>query len=90
MTFEWDDRKSIANLKKHGVSFSEARTIFGDPLSITVADSDHSDTEQRFVDIGMSEKGRVLVISYTERRASIRIISARCALPVERNSYEEH
>ena len=90
MKFEWDEKKSKANLKKHGVSFSDARTIFGDPLSITVADTDHSDTEQRFVDIGISDKGRLLVVSYTERRTSIRIISARCALPVERNSYEEH
>ena len=90
MTFEWDERKSKTNQKKHGVSFVEACTVFGDPLSITVADPEHSEVEQRFVDIGVSEKGKLLVVSYTERHSSIRIISARGALSVERVMYEEN
>lgn len=89
MIFEWDDIKSRANLKKHGISFEEARSVFSDPLSITVADPDHSDTEFRFIDIGMSEQSRLLVVSYTERRRNIRIISARRALPAERKWYEK-
>jgi len=89
MIFEWDDSKSIVNLKNHKVSFEEARTVFSDPLSITVADPEHSETEYRFIDIGMSEQRRLLVISYTERGTNIRIISARRALPVERKCYEK-
>lgn len=89
MIFEWDDNKSRTNLKNHKVSFEEARSVFSDPLSITVADSEHSETEYRFVDIGMSEKNRLLVVSYTERGRNIRIISARHALPAERRYYEK-
>lgn len=89
MIFEWDENKSSANLKKHGVSFEEERTILGDPLSITVGDPEHSDDEYRFIDIGISDKGRLLVVSYTERRRRIRIISARLALPAERKVYEK-
>lgn len=89
MIFEWDDKKSKANLKKHGVSFDEARTVFADPLSLTVADSEHSESEYRFIDIGMSENGMLLVVSYTERGRTIRIISARRALPIERTYYEK-
>jgi hypothetical protein len=89
MIFEWDENKSSANLKKHGVSFEEARTILGDPLSLTVDDPEHSDDEYRFIDIGISDKGRLLVVSYTERRRRIRIISARLALPAERKVYEK-
>jgi uncharacterized DUF497 family protein len=89
MIFEWDDIKSRANLKKHSISFEEARSVFSDPLSITVADPDHSDVEFRFIDIGMSDQSRLLVVSYTERGRNIRIISVRRALPVERRWYEK-
>ena len=87
--FEWDEKKARINLKKHGVSFDEAVTVFLDPLSITVADPSHSETEYRFLDIGLSDQGRLLVISYTERVSHIRIISSRPALPAERKAYEK-
>ena len=90
MIFEWDDKKSKANLKNHKISFEEARSVFSDPLSITVADPEHSETEYRFIDIGMSEQKRLLIVSYTERGRTIRIISARRALPVERRWYEKN
>jgi uncharacterized DUF497 family protein len=89
MIFEWDEKKARVNLKKHGVSFDEAVSIFRDPLSITVADPTHSETEYRFLDIGISDQGRLLVVSYTERASRIRIISPRQALPMERKAYEE-
>ena len=88
--FEWDPRKAEQNLKDHdGVSFDEATTVFPDTFSITIADPDHSDSEDRFVDIGLSHRGRLLVVSYTERGDRIRIISARRATRAERKSYEE-
>jgi len=90
MIFEWDDNKSKANIKSHKISFEEARSVFSDSLSITVADPEHSETEYRFIDIGMSEQRRLLVVSYTERGRAIRIISARLALPVERRYYEKN
>jgi len=89
MIFEWDEKKALTNLKKHGVSFNEAITVFHDPLSLTVADQSHSETEHRFLDIGISEQGRLLVVSYTERASRIRIISSRQALPAERKIYEK-
>lgn len=89
MIFEWDDQKAKSNLKKHGVSFQEAKTVFGDKLSITVADPEHSESEYRFIDIGLTESGRLLVVSYTERGTKIRIISSRLALPAERMLYEK-
>lgn len=89
MIFEWDEHKSSANLKKHGVGFEEAMTVFGDPLSLTIADTDHSVGEYRFVDIGLSDSKRLLVAAYTERGNRIRIISARLALPAERTIYEK-
>lgn len=89
MTFEWDEKKAVSNLKKHGVSFVEAATVFLDPLSITVVDSEHSEEEYRFLDVGLSDKGRLLVVSYAERVSHIRIISSRTALPVERKAYEK-
>lgn len=89
MIFEWDDQKASSNLKKHGVSFQEAKTVFGDTLSITVADPEHSESEYRFIDIGLTESGRLLVVSYTERGTKIRIISSRLALPAERMLYEK-
>jgi uncharacterized DUF497 family protein len=87
--FEWDRRKAKANLRKHGVSFEEAQTVFTDPLSMTLPDPDHSEDEERFIDIGMSDNRRVLVVVYTERGRRIRLISARKATPVERKQYEE-
>jgi uncharacterized DUF497 family protein len=87
--FEWDDQKATSNLKKHGVSFQEAKTVFGDTLSITVADPEHSESEYRFIDISLTESGRLLVVSYTERGTKIRIISSRLALPAERMLYEK-
>jgi uncharacterized DUF497 family protein len=76
LEFEWNSDKARRNLKDHGVSFDEATTVFRDTLSITVADPDHSDSENRFVDIGMSHRGELLVVTYTERKDKIRIISA--------------
>ena len=89
LRFEWDKRKAAWNLRVHGVSFREATTVFADPLSITVSDPDHSTTEMRFVDIGLSHLGRLLVVSYTERGDRIRLITARCAARNERRQYEE-
>jgi len=87
--FEWDPEKAEANLSKHGVSFAEAVTAFGDPLSMNMRDPDHSEGEQRFIVLGMSDRYRLLVVSYTERPPRTRIISARLATRHERNQYEE-
>ncbi len=87
--FEWDARKAATNIRKHGVSFDEAVSVFADPLSLTVADPKHSEEEFRFIDIGLSHRRQLLVVSYTEREDRIRIISVRLALPRERNWYEE-
>jgi uncharacterized protein len=89
LEFEWDPVKAKLNLKEHGVSFDEATTIFRDTLSITIADPDHSDYEDRFIDIGMSHRRQLLVVAYTERKDKIRIISARRATRAERKNYEE-
>ena len=89
LEFEWDTAKAELNLKDHGVSFDEATTVFRDTLSITIADPDHSNSEDRFIDIGMSHRGQLLVVSYTERGDRIRIISARPPTRAERKSYEE-
>lgn len=80
LRFEWDKRKADSNLRAHGVSFHEATTVFADPLSITISDPDHSMAEMRFVDIGLSYRGRLLVVSYAERADRIRVISARLAM----------
>ena len=89
LNFEWDPRKAAANLRKHQVSFPEATTAFGDPLSITIPDPDHSAEEERLLLLGRTEGGRLLVVAHTEREANIRIISARPAAPSERRAYEE-
>ncbi len=89
LSFEWDEEKAKANLKKHRVGFDEATTVFTDPFSMTIHDPDHSADEQRYIDIGSSDKGRVLVMVYTERGSTIRIISCRKATPSERKRYEE-
>ena len=89
LEFEWDPDKAKGNLKEHGVSFDDATSVFRDRLSITISDPDHSDSEDRFLDIGMSHRMELLVVSYTERRDRIRIISARRATRSERKTYEE-
>lgn len=86
--FEWDPVKAEANLRKHGVSFEEARTIFFDPLARTMPDPQHSLGERRFVSIGMAKSGRLLVVPNAERNGRIRIISARGAVRHERRIYE--
>lgn len=88
MGFEWDDDKDEINLRKHGVTFAEAATVFDDPLAITYFDPDHFQEESRFLTIGMSVDGRVLILSHTDRGENIRIISARAATRFERKGYE--
>lgn len=87
--FEWDEAKAAHNLDKHGVSFHEAETVFGDTLGSTYPDSFHSGVEQRWITIGMSEDHRILVVAHTEVGESVRIISAREATRKERKFYEE-
>ena len=77
MEFEWDANKAASNLSKHGVSFSEAMTVFGDPLEVAILDPGHSEAESRFVSIGLSEAGRLLVAAYTERGQRIRSAGGR-------------
>jgi len=89
MKFEWHGTKAAANLRKHGVSFDEAATVFADRLSHVFPDVDHSDHESRFLIIGMSQAGRILVVSHTDRVEKTRIISAREATRKERTFYEE-
>lgn len=89
LTYEWDRRKARSNLRKHGVSFEEAITVLGDPLSLTIADPLHSEGEERLVTIGLSILQRMLVVVHTERGDNIRVISARVATSQERNAYEE-
>ena len=89
MEFEWDPRKAAANLAKHGVSFEEAATVFGDPLGRIVADPRHSAIEQRFALLGVSKKRRLLAVMYAERQEAVRIISTRPATRHERRDYEE-
>jgi uncharacterized DUF497 family protein len=89
MELEWDEGKNAANIRKHGVSFEEAATIFGDTLSDTFDDPDHSAQESRFVTVGTSENGRLLIVAHTDRQERIRIISARELTRQERRNYEE-
>jgi len=88
MHFEWDREKASANLKKHRVAFDEAATVFYDPLAATFDDPDHSASERRFITVGYSSRGRLLVVSHTERGNSLRIISARLASAQERKRHE--
>jgi uncharacterized DUF497 family protein len=90
LLFEWDNKKARRNLKIHGVSFDEASTAFSDPLSITINDPLHSENEERFVLIGHSKKGSLLVVVHTDRGERIRIISARVVTNRERDRYEEN
>ena len=90
LLFEWDPKKAQQNIKKHDISFDEASTAFRDPLSVTIDDPLHSDSEERFVLIGQSVRGRLLVVVHTEKSDRIRIISARLATRKERLGYEEN
>lgn len=86
--FEWDDQKAASNLRKHGVSFDEAVSVFGDGRALTFSDSDHSDFEDRSRTYGISSKTRLLVVIHTERRNGLRIISARKATRYEKSIFE--
>ena len=88
MKFEWDEQKASKNLSNHKVLFEEAITIFNDQLYIDFFDPDHSDNESRYIRIGLSNKSRLLIVSYTERNHVIRIISAREATNREQEDYE--
>ena len=88
LVIEWDSEKARTNLRKHGVDFEEALTVFADPLSMTIWDPDHSIEEMRFLDVGLSRSGRLLTISYTDRGHKIRLIMARLASRRERSNYE--
>ncbi len=88
LLFEWDDNKAKSTLKKHKVSFEEGKTIFNDPFLLTFPDYEHSIKENRFINIGFSAKGRVLVLIHTERGENIRI-SCRKATSLERREYEK-
>ena len=87
--FEWNPDKADRNLCKHGISFEEAGTVFDDPLFITVLDEEHSVDEERYITLGLSVTGRLLLIAHTDRQGTIRIISARKATKRERRFYEE-
>ena len=89
MNFEWDPKKAAENLRKHKVSFHEATTVFEDVLAVTLDDLRHSEFERRFVTIGMSGAGRLLVVANAERGENLRIISARRATKREQRDYEE-
>ena len=89
LEFEWDAEKARANEQKHGVTFLEASEVFGDEHASSVRDPDHSLTEERYLIFGMSQGGRYLVVSYTERVDRIRLISARLMTPRERRAYEQ-
>jgi len=90
LTFEWDSRKAAANEKKHGVSFKEATTVFGDPLGWFQADEEHSKQEERLLLLGRSSENRLLAVLFTDRGDElVRIISARLATSRERKKYEE-
>lgn len=89
MEFEWDPGKAAENLRKHGVSFKEAASVFGDFLGTTVSDPDHSANENRFITFGLSHAGRLLMVAHVERRERIRIISARKLTRREKRAYEE-
>jgi uncharacterized DUF497 family protein len=85
--FDWDDRKAESNLREHGVGFSEAQTVFFDPRAVTVFDEHHSGDEGRFITMGVSAHGNLLVVAYADDGVSIRIISARGANKREARRY---
>lgn len=88
MRFFWDERKAAANLSKHGISFPEAVTVFGDQLAQTIPDPDHSHAERRFLTVGLSSSDRLMVVAHTEDDDEVRVISARPATKHERRDYE--
>jgi hypothetical protein len=88
LEFEWDSDKASSNIAKHGVPFEEAATVFGDPLSLTVYDPDHSQDEDRYITMGTSVENRLLLVAHTDRDDRIRVISARIATKRERKAYE--
>ena len=88
MRFEWDPEKAAASLAKHGVSFDEASTVFGDPLATTVEDLEHSEDEERFLTTGLSARQRVVIVWHTDREDTVRIVGAREATSRERRIYE--
>lgn len=88
--FEWDPTKAAANVRKHGVTFDEASTVFGDPLNLLMADPDYSHDEERFVLLGMSNRRKLLLVAFAERPPRTRLISARRATRHERRYYEEN
>ncbi|MCA2553824.1 MAG: BrnT family toxin [Microcystis sp.] len=89
MQFDWDKNKAERNLSKHEVSFEEAKTVFDDPLYVDFYDLDHSEDEDRYLLVGQSNRGRLLIVSYTERGNLIRLISAREVTKTERETYEQ-
>lgn len=89
LDFEWDARKALVNRQKHQIDFQEAATVFSDVLSVTFFDPDHSPAEDRYITLGMSRQGRLLMVSHTDRDLRIRIISARKATRKEGKNYEE-
>ncbi|HEU5407048.1 MAG TPA: BrnT family toxin [Nitrospira sp.] len=89
LIFEYDPTKAAINLKKHGVSFAEAMTVFDDPLASTLPDDQHSLNESRFITVGMSSRRRILFVVYTETTSGIRLIGARTATAAEVEQYEE-
>lgn len=89
MNFEWDENKAARNLSKHRVAFEEAKTVFDDPLYVDFYDPDHSEEEERYLIVGESNRGRLLIVSYTQRGDWIRLISTREVTRAEREAYEE-
>jgi uncharacterized DUF497 family protein len=87
--FEWDPLKAVENVREHRVSFNEAATVFGDFLGTTVADPDHSVDERRYITVGLSSQGRLLMVAHADRGERVRIISARRLTSSERRAYEE-
>ena len=89
LVFEWDEGKGRRNETKHGVTFAEGQTVFNDPFAVTITDPDHSEYEDRWLDIGLSSKGRLVTVWYTEREERIRIIGCRKATPAEQRYYKD-
>jgi uncharacterized DUF497 family protein len=89
LKFEWDETKAIANVSKHGISFEEAASVFGDSFAITFPDPDHSEVEKRLLTFGVSHEDRLLAVVHSERGRAIRIISARKTTRRERGIYEQ-
>jgi uncharacterized protein len=87
--FEWDDEKADSNLRKHGISFEEAKSVFYDLLSVTIPDILHSEDEYRFIITGYSDEQRQIVVAHTDRNDRIRLISTRLATPSEKKKYEQ-